>query len=152
VKYLHLAAQQAARRLAYEETIGHLTSALELLRSLPDDIERDRHELTLQSDLGEYLIAMRGPAAAEVALAFDRASSLCEKLGEDVNLFWVTYGLQFYHILRMELDVARELGARQLALAERSQDAAMVMAAYNAMAETLYNLGDFVATQELCEK
>ncbi len=152
VKYLHLAAQHAARRLAYEETIGHLTGALDLLRSLPDDLERDRQELTLQSDLGEYLIAMRGPAAAEVALAFDRARSLCEKLGEDVKLFWVMYGLQFYHILRMELDVARELGARQLAVAERSQDAAMLMAAYNAMAETLHNLGDFVAMQELCEK
>ncbi len=152
VKYLDLAGRQAARRLAYDEAIGHFTSALELLGNLPDDSERDRKELALRTALGPYLIAMKGPAAEEVALIFARARSLCEKLGEDMQLFWVTYALQFFHLLRLELQIARELGARQIELAERWQNASMLMAAYSAMAEVLCDVGEFGAARDLCAK
>jgi class 3 adenylate cyclase/predicted ATPase len=152
VKYLNLAGRQAAGRLAYDEAIGHFTGALELLKSLPDDSERDRQELALLTDLGPYLIALKGPAAEEVALIFARARSLCEKLGEDVQLFWVTYALQFFHLLRLELETARELGERQIELAERSQHPTMLMAAYSAMAEALSDLGEFGAACDLCVK
>jgi class 3 adenylate cyclase/tetratricopeptide (TPR) repeat protein len=152
VKYLDLAGRQAARRLAYEEAIGHFTGALELLGSLPEDSERDRQELALRTALGPYLIAMKGPAAEEVALIFARARSLCEKLGEDMQLFWVTYALQFFHLLRLELEIARELGARQIELAERAQNPSMLMAAYSAMAEVLSDIGEFGAARDLCAK
>jgi len=152
VKYLNLAGRQAGARLAYEEAIAHFTGALELLRTLPEDSERDREELALRSILGPYLIATKGPAAEEVALIFTRARDLCEKLGEDVQLFWVTYALQFFHLLRLELATARELGERQLALAERSQNPSMLMAAYAALAETLSTLGEFGAARDLGAK
>jgi class 3 adenylate cyclase/tetratricopeptide (TPR) repeat protein len=152
VKYLHLAGRQAARRLAYEEAIGHFTGALELLKSLPDDSGRDRQELALRADLGPYVIAIKGPGAEEVGLIFTRARGLCEKLGEDVQLFWVTYALQFFHLLRLELEIARELGERQLALAERSHDPSMLMAAYAALAETVSDLGEFGTARDLCTK
>ncbi len=152
VKYLHLAGRQAAARLAYNEAIGHFTAALELLGGLPDNLERDRQELAVQSDLGPYLIATKGPAAEEVAMVFTRARSLCEKLGEQVQLFWVTYALQFFHMLRLELREARELGERQVELAAHSQNPAMLMAAYAAMAEVLSDLGEFSAAHDLCAK
>ena len=152
VKYRHLAGRQAAARMAYNEAIGHFTAALELLGALPDNEERDRQELTLQVDLGPYLIATKGPAAGDVAMVFTRARSLCEKLGEQARLFWVTYALQFFHMLRLELREARELGERQIELAERSQNPAMRMAAYAAMAEVLSDLGDFGAAHDLCAK
>jgi len=152
VEYLHLAAQQVAGRLVYEETVNHLAKALELLNNLPDGVERDRQELSLQTDLGQYLAALRGPAATEAVAAFARAQNLCEKLGEDIQLFWVVYALQWVHILRLELEVARDLGARQLALAERSGDSSMLMAAYAALVQTMFHLGEFRAAQELCEK
>jgi class 3 adenylate cyclase/tetratricopeptide (TPR) repeat protein len=152
VKYLHLAGRQAAGRLAYEEAISRFTDALELLRSLPDDLERDRQELALRADLGPYVIATKGPGAEEVALIFTRARSLCEKLGEDVQLFWVTYALQFFHLLRLELEIGRELGERQLALAERFHDPSMLMAAYAALAETASNLGEFGTARDFCVK
>jgi class 3 adenylate cyclase/predicted ATPase len=152
VKYRHLAGRQAAARMAYNEAIGQFKAALELLGRLPDNLERDRQELAVQSDLGPYLIATQGPAAEEVATVFTRARSLCEKLGEDVQLFWVTYALQFFHLLRLELRAARELGERQIQLAERSQNPAMRMAAYAAMAEVLSDLGEFSAAHDLCAK
>ena len=101
----------------------------------------------MRVDLGPYLIATKGPAAEEVAMVFTRARSLCEKLGEQVQLFWVAYALQFFHMLRLELGAARELGGRQIELAERSQNPAMRMAAYAAMAETLSDLGEFGAAR-----
>ncbi len=152
VKYLHLAGRQAAARMAYNEAIGQFTAALELLGGLAENEERDRQELTLQVDLGPYLIATKGPAAEEVAMVFTRARSLCEKLREQVQLFWVTYALQFFHMLRLELREARELGERQIELAERSQNPAMRMAAYAAMAEVLSDLGEFSAAHDLCAK
>ena len=36
IDYLQLAGQQAAQRSAHVEAIGHFTTALELLKSLPD--------------------------------------------------------------------------------------------------------------------
>jgi len=152
VKYLILAGRQAGARLAYEDAIGHFTGALELLGSLPEDSERDRQELALRTYLGPYLIATKGPAAKEVALIFAGAKTLCEKLGEDVQLFWVTYALQFFHLLRLELETARELGERQLVLAERSRNPSMLMAAYAALAETLSDLGEFSAARDLAAK
>jgi class 3 adenylate cyclase len=47
VDYLQLAGQQAVQRSAHAEAISHLTTALELLKTLPDTPERSQDELTL---------------------------------------------------------------------------------------------------------
>ena len=52
MEYLHLAGQQAVQRSANTEAISHLTTALELLKTLPDTPERTQQELTLQIALG----------------------------------------------------------------------------------------------------
>ena len=152
VKYLQLAGRQAAARMAYNEAVGHFTAALELLGELPDNEERDRQELALRVDLGPYLIATKGPGAEEVGRVFTRARSLCVKLGEQVQLFWVTYALQFFHMLRLELREAHELGERQIELAERSHEPSMLMAAYVALAQTTSNMGEFGRARDLCIK
>ncbi len=50
--YLQLAGQQAVQRSANAEAITHLTTALELLKTLPDTPERIQQELALQLALG----------------------------------------------------------------------------------------------------
>ncbi len=60
MEYLGLAGQQAVQRSAYAEAISHLTTALELLKTLPDTPERARQELTLQIALGVLLQATKG--------------------------------------------------------------------------------------------
>jgi predicted ATPase len=55
VKYLQLAGQQAAQRSACTEAVGHLASALELLKGLPNGRERARRELELQLLLARSL-------------------------------------------------------------------------------------------------
>ena len=51
------------QRSANAEAISHLTTALELLKTLPDTPERTQQELTLQITLGVPLMATKGFAA-----------------------------------------------------------------------------------------
>ncbi len=82
VEYLVLAGQQAARQSANEEAITHLTTALALLKTLPDTAARARQELTLHLSLGASLMATKGYAATEVEQAYTRAQELCLQVGE----------------------------------------------------------------------
>ena len=91
--YLQLAGQQAVQRSANAEAISHLTTALELLKTLPDTPERAQQELTLQIALGVPLMATKGYAAPEVGKAYTRARELCQQVGETPQLFPVLWGL-----------------------------------------------------------
>src|SRR5262249_51678144 len=55
MEYLYLAGQQAVQRSAHAEALSHFTTALELLQTLPDTLERAQQELRLQSTLGRLL-------------------------------------------------------------------------------------------------
>src|SRR5216683_298330 len=66
VEYLFRAGNQAAARSAFSEAITRLSSALELLKHLPDDAERARKELPVLSALGFSLGAVKGFAAPEL--------------------------------------------------------------------------------------
>ena len=61
VRYLHQAAENAARRYAHHEVIALLTRALAFLRQLPETPARIDQELDMQLALGAALTANRGP-------------------------------------------------------------------------------------------
>jgi class 3 adenylate cyclase/tetratricopeptide (TPR) repeat protein len=152
VHYLELAGRQAARRAAYPEAVEHLTAGLKLLQTLPADDQRDRQEIGMRTALAQFLIPLRGPGSEEVRQSFDRARELCARLGDVESLFWVVFGLQFHYMLRLELETARELGIRQLMIAERTQRPAMLMAAYVALAQVFVMQGEFTSASEFCER
>src|SRR5260370_12910988 len=102
--------------------------------------------------LGERIITIQGTGAVDVRQVFDRACALCERVGDVKQFFWIAYGLQFHYILRLELDTARELGERQLAIAEGTQDPAMLAGAYVAQTQTLRWMGEFTAAYEYIER
>src|SRR5262245_7974884 len=102
VEYLQLAGQQAVQRSANAEAISHLTTALELLRTLPDTPERTRQELTLQLTLGPAWMAAKGYAAPEVGKTYTRALELCRQMGETSSLFSVLVGLRRFYNIRAE--------------------------------------------------
>jgi hypothetical protein len=60
VEYLFRAGSQAEARFAYPEAVTRLSSALEFLKHLPDDAERARQELSVQSVLGRALGVAKG--------------------------------------------------------------------------------------------
>src|SRR4029450_3515952 len=64
-EYFLLAAENAARLFANEETITLARRGLEMLKRLPDTTERARQELRLQVMLGSPLMATKGYAGSD---------------------------------------------------------------------------------------
>ena len=150
--YWQRAGQRAIERSANVEAIRHISRGLELLNALPDSTAKSQHELILQTTLGPALIATRGYAASEVVDAYNRARELCQELGETPQLFPVLFGLWLAHLVRAELQTARELGEHLLNLAEHTEDRALLLEAYRALGATLWYLGDLDASQEHLER
>jgi predicted ATPase len=148
VEYLHLAGQQAVQRSAYAEAISHLSSAVELLTTLPDTSERARQELALQITLGVPLIATTGYASPDVERVYARAHTLCQQVGETPQLFSVLWGLWGFHVVRAEYTPARALGEQCLLLAQSVRDPVLLLEAHRILGETILNLGEFPTAQQ----
>src|SRR5262249_37631564 len=122
VEYLHLAGQQAVQRSADAEAISHLTTALELLTTLPETPARVQQELALQLTLGVPFQILKGEAAPEVGHTYNRVLELCGQVGETAHLFPALFGLWRFYLLRPDLQKARELAEQMMRLAQNSQD------------------------------
>lgn len=109
VHYLQLAAQEALNRSAPAEAFTSLSTALELLKKLPDTDERTRWELTLQTMLGITSLALNGMGAPETAEAYQRARELCHRISDIRHLFPVLWSLCQMNFNRGELRAAHEL-------------------------------------------
>jgi predicted ATPase/class 3 adenylate cyclase len=142
VPYWEEAGRNAAQRSANAEASGHLTKALELLRTLTDTPERARHELTIYLALGVALIATKGFAAPEVEKTYARARELCHQIGETQHLFPVLWGLWAFYLVSGQLRIARKLGEQLLTLAQSRQDLPLLLQAHYALAVALFSLGE----------
>ena len=134
------------------EAIAHLTKGLEVLRTLPDTLERTQQELVLQITLGSAWIATRGYAAPEVEQAYTRALELCRQVGETPRLLQALFGLEAFYFFRGELQTARELGEQGLLLAQRLDDPARCLLADYALGAALFHLGELVSAREHHER
>lgn len=143
VEYLGLAGQQAVQRSAHAEALEYLTTALELLSSLPDSLERVQQELTLRLLLGVPLTATKSYAALEVEQTYSRARELCQRMGETPQLFPALAGLWRFYFQRAQLQAAREVGEQLLRLAQKVHDPALLLEAHRALGPTLSFMGEW---------
>jgi class 3 adenylate cyclase/predicted ATPase len=143
VPYWYEAGKKAVERSADLEGINHLKKGLELLKELPEGIERDRRELLLQTLLGNALMLTQGYAAPQVGSAFARARELCERVGETPQAFPVLRGLWLFYLVRAELSVARSIAEHLEQLAERAADPGLVLESDRALGVTCFYLGEF---------
>ena len=152
VEYLFRAGSQSAARFAYSEAITRLSSALELLKHLPDDAERARQELSVQSVLGRSLADVKGWAAAELEPVYARARELCAQIRDPALAFRPLCGQWLMRWWKLELHTALELADELLAVAEDVKDPAMLLAGNCARGTTLISLGELVPANEHLEK
>jgi class 3 adenylate cyclase/tetratricopeptide (TPR) repeat protein len=152
VEYLSLAGQQAARQSANAEAINHLTTALELLKTLPDTAARARQELTLQLSLGASLMATKGYSATEVEQTYTRAQKLCLQVGEPLQVAQVLFGLWAFYDVRGNHTAALALGEQFLTVAHRQQDSTLSLVVHAVLAETLLFRGEFTSAQAHCDQ
>jgi predicted ATPase len=143
--YRRQAAENALRRHAYHEAMGHLARGLEVLQTLPATRDNVQHALELQTIVGMVLTVTKGFAAPEAAQAYARARVLCQQVGETPHLFPVLWGLWVYSLVRAELQTARELGGELMRLAESAPSPAFhLKRAHNVLGITLFWLGELV--------
>jgi predicted ATPase len=136
------AANNALRRAANEEAIGHLQRALAAIGHIADETERRRIEVELLIALGAAFIAIRGFGAPEVLDAYSRAESLCEGLGERADIFPALWGQWLFRWGRSELDAAWRLCERLLAMSEKSADPGLKLQSHHAAWATSFGRGN----------
>jgi predicted ATPase/DNA-binding winged helix-turn-helix (wHTH) protein len=143
VQYLRYAGENAQRRSAHQEAIGHFTTGLAVLTTLPDTPERARQELTLHLARGPALYVTRGDAAPEVEQTYVRAQALCQHYGESAQALQVLRGLWAVYHGRLQFRQARALGEQYLALAQQGHEPAALVEAHYALGTALFYLGEF---------
>jgi DNA-binding SARP family transcriptional activator/predicted ATPase len=150
VHYLHQAGERAVQLFAYQEGIAHLSRGLDLLMALPDSPQRARQELALQLSLGmAWMWNTRGP---EFRNAYLRARELCQQTGETSQLWRILTGLSILHYVRAENQLARELAAEALNLAQQAGDPLVVALCDWHLGFILFALGEYTTARAHLER
>jgi len=152
ISYWLKAGQMATQRSANLEAINHLNKGLSLIQSLPDSMELNDRELTLQVALGVPMTATKGFAAQEVENVYARARELCQNLGDTDQLFRVLRGLWLFYLVRAELKTAHEIGMELLGLAEKAQTSPLILQGNLVLGITLFYLGEFKSAKKHFEQ
>jgi len=152
VEYLKLAGQQALQQSANHEAVSHLTTALELLYTLPDSLERAREELTLQITLGGPLVVTKGHASPEAERVYTRARELGEIVGETPQLAPMLWGLCRVYLNRGETRTGHQLAEQLMSLAGKGQDPGLLLEAHRGMGVALLWLGEAAQAQPHLER
>jgi predicted ATPase len=152
VAYWRQAGEQAVQRSAYLETIGHLSNGLDTLNKLPCTRERDQYELQLQLSLALAFHASKGQSADEVEYTYLRARELCEQLDEGQQLFRVLMGLYRCYGGRGQRQTAREFVDELFRVAQRLQDAPLLLEAHMARGVVIFHAGEFIVARDHLEQ
>jgi class 3 adenylate cyclase/predicted ATPase len=152
VRYWQQAGERAVQRSASMEAVSHLTRGLDLLATLPDTPERVQGELMFHILRGISLIVTKGWGAPEVERTYARAHELCRHLGESPQLFTALAGLAAFYTVRAEWQVARDLGAQLLCLAQSQSDTALLLFAHHAMGFIVFCQGDLALARTHLEQ
>jgi predicted ATPase len=146
------AGERARRQASYEDALVHFDTALDLLKSLPENQERNAKELELQLAFGQAQLLHRGYASPGAEKAYRRAAGLAETLKNDLQLLSAEAGIAAIYIFTQKLFQARSVGVRLLDLADRTDTPVAHLSAHCTLTTTFYYLGNFIASQNHAEK
>ena len=149
VSFWRTAGQRSLERSALAEATAQLTRALDQIGSVPSTSSLRRQEINLQVALIDPLLHVKGYAAPETKAAAERARLLikqAEAIGEPLEdpllLFSVLYALWVGNVVAFNGDVARELAAQFLALAEQEATSAPKMIGHRLMGMSFLHVGE----------
>jgi class 3 adenylate cyclase/tetratricopeptide (TPR) repeat protein len=151
IAFYQRAAERAQARSAQEEAIRHLRHAITLLAPQPDSRERDARETALQLALGGSLMAARGYTHPEVEVAYERARVLCEAVGDARWLGFALSGLATFCHNYGQIERARALAVRVLAIAEQTGDEELALKGHLDVAAAELYQGKFASSLAHCE-
>jgi predicted ATPase len=152
VEYLFRAGSQAMAHSAFSDAATWLCSALELLQRLPNDAERARTELAIQSRLLPSIGSTKGWATPELEPLYGRARDLCAQIDDPAFTFPILFEQWITRWWKLELQEGMELADELLAIAEQVKDAKMLLSAHWACGTILLERGELVSANEHLQK
>ena len=152
VRYHRQAGENALRKHAPREALGHFETGLKILSQLPDTPGRAEQELRLQTALSVPVMILKGNASAEMETIYTRARALCRQVGETPELFTVLYGLTRLAAVRGDFQTAREIGEQLLRLAQTSSEPELLLEAHASLGAVLFFSGEFSAARAQFEQ
>jgi predicted ATPase len=149
IKYLQEAGLRAVRLSANEEAIAHYRKALDLLRGLPENPDRDLRELALQLALIVPATGATGWGSPMTTQAILRVQELIEKIGDGPRTFDALVQLSFYHAFaRADYRKALEFKDRIVRIAEQTEDPLKHAISSYTTTWALLNVGELAKTLE----
>jgi DNA-binding SARP family transcriptional activator/predicted ATPase len=147
IERYRLAAVYARQRYADREAAGLLTRALTLCRGFPESERMLLQELDLLTTLGPALVTTEGYSAARVGETYTRALELSKRF-LDRQVFAVLSGLWVFHMVRGDLEQARQVGVDFLTRAELAPTPGLMQAANFVLGGSEFHLGQLEAGRE----
>jgi predicted ATPase/class 3 adenylate cyclase len=134
------AGRAAQARVAHQEAIHHLRSALEEVARLPEGAARDARELDLLLPLGMSLVSAGSYAHEEAAGTFERARELCDEEADPRRTGIVNYYLATFHTTsgRFELGLKHFLECERIG--REHEDELLLVAGLADSAQVFYHL------------
>ena len=145
IEYYSKAAAYARQRYADTEAADLLRRALALCRGFSESDRRLKQELDLLVTLGPALVTTEGYSAAEVGRTYERALDLARRLG-DGHIFATLSGAWVFHIVRGDLEEARQFSLEFLRLAEQEPTPGLMLAGNFILGSSLFHLGQLEAS------
>ncbi len=143
VDYWHRAARRDAERSANIEALHHFNRALELLKDLPQGLERNALELELLLARGAPLLSVKGYASDDMGENYRRAKHLLQETSDSVHQFLAIKGLWVFHLVRGQIAKACSLAENLLSLATQEQISDLLIDAHHLSGSTYFFLGRF---------
>ena len=150
--YLELAAIQRFALGAFEQALTLARTALDLLESQPEGLERTRQQMRWQRSFSLPLVISRGHQGEEALTAFRRLAELARRVGNSVEQMEAFKHIGFHHKTRGELGKAREASEEHLALAQRTGHRFQEASARQDLGEILHYLGELSLARDNIER
>ncbi len=143
IKFCFLAARRDAERSANVEALHHFDKALDLLKAVPRDSERNALELELLIARGPAIINLKGYATDEIEHNYLKAKELSQGNSDSEQYFLAMWGLWVFHLVRGPLVTACSLADNLLSWAHRHHNQDLLIRAHESVGSTYSFLGRF---------
>lgn len=147
-RYLQQAGDRSLRLSASIEAVRFYREALQIVRDQRETPDRARDELSVLVKLSRPLAMTQGYWAEEIERGLTRARALAEELGASQELFAALRGLWHYHHSRLQLDEARDLADRSLALASSEGQPVLAAQAHWMLGENAFISGKLAMARD----
>ncbi len=143
IRYFRLAGEQALRRSAHREAVSLFQCGLELVEQQPETPERHSEEFAFRSMMAPAILAVKGFAAPEAVLNFQRARELGLGLVRVEEMYQLLFHLASMHELRGEYGLAEQILDERLRLPRAEDGAAVQIDSDTLLACSLFHQGEF---------